>query len=262
MLIVPQLVQDKYWVLPNVEPLSEDDFGLRTRRHFLEDVVYELSERISEGTANNVQQAQGRRTTVTYNPIPAMNDIYSTLNCLDYLRASRIVNLEEQEQEHPHYPGLGAVNDFTDDLVAFAYDRQRDCDPVNKPYYLECLQGIANGRHSAELQEKCVIAISMGENTLSEIYNAYKFLAINPETKDGDEYIIGVYQSRIEAAPLQKEEARQSLFIIGQARKSERILSVANDKAMSVQEALDFLSVGHDTPSDSIEAVAITMVSS
>lgn len=260
--MVPQLGQDKYWVLPNIEPLSEDDFGLRTRRHFLQDVVYELIERISEGSANHVQQGQGKRATFTHNPIPAMNDIYSTLGCLDYLKASRMVNLEEQEREHPHYAGLGAVNDFTDDLVAFAYDRQRDCDPANRPYYLECLQGIANGRRSAELQEKSVIAISMGENTLTEIDNAYKFFAINPDTRDGDEYIIGVYQSRIEAASLQKEEARQCLLIIGQARNSERILSVANDKAMSVQEALDFLNVGHDTPSDSIEAVAITMVSS
>lgn len=260
--MVPQLGQDKYWVLPNVEPLSEDDLGLRTKRHFLEDVVYELSERISEVSTNHVQQTQGRRPAFTYNPIPAMNDIYSTLGCLDYLKASRlVVNLEVQEHEHPHYAGLGAVNDFTDDLVAFAYDRQRDCDPANRPYYLECLQGIANGRHSAELQEKSVIAISMGENTLTEIDNAYKFFDINPDTKEGDEYIIGVYQSRIEAAPLQKEEARQCLLIIGQSRKSERILSVANDKAMSVQEALDYLNVSQDTPSDSIEAVAITMVS-
>jgi ubiquitin carboxyl-terminal hydrolase 25 len=249
-------------VLPNVELLSEDEFGLRTKRHFLEDVIYELSERISEGSPNYVQQAQGRGLTFNHNPIPAMNDIYSTLGCSDYLKASRMVNLEEQEHEHPHYAGLGAVNDFTDDLVAFAYDRQRDCDPANRPYYLECLQGIANGRQSAELQEKSVIAISMGENTLTEIDNAYKFFAIHPDTQDGDDYIIGVYQSRIEAAPLQKEEARQCLVIIGQARKSKRILSVANDKAMSVQEALDYLNVGHDTPSDSIEAVAITMVSS
>ena len=234
---------------------------MRTRRHFIEDVVYELSERISEGSAKDAQKLPSK--SATYNPTPAMNDVYNTLGCLDYLKASRIVvNLEEQEHEHPHYAGLGAVNDFTDDLIMFAYDRQRECDSQNSPYYLECLQGIANGRKSVELQEKSVMAISMGEHTLTEIENAYKFFTIDPDTNAGDEHVIGVYQSRIEAAPRQKEEARECLLVIGQARQSKRILSVANDKAMSVQEALDYLNVGHDISSDSIEAVAVTMVSS
>jgi ubiquitin carboxyl-terminal hydrolase 25/28 len=173
-----------------------------------------------------------------------------------------IINLDEQEYEHPHYAGLGAVNDFADDLIAFAYDRQRDCDPQNSPYYLECLQGIATGRKSADLQEKSVLSISMGEHTLTEIDNAYKFFAIDPDINHGDDYIIGLYRSRIESAPRQKEEARECLLTIGQARQSSQIQAVANDKEMSFEEALEYLNVLQDTPSDSIEAVAITMVSS
>jgi ubiquitin carboxyl-terminal hydrolase 25/28 len=101
----------------------------------------------------------------------------------------------------------------------------------------------------------------MGEHTLSEIEDAYKFLTVDPNTDFGDEHIIGLYRSRIDAAPRQKEEARQCLLIIGQARQSEMILAVANDKAMSVDEALEYLSVTHDTPSDSIEAAAVVLVS-
>jgi ubiquitin carboxyl-terminal hydrolase 25 len=194
-----------------------------------------------------------------YNPLPAANDIYNTLGCLGYIKSSRTINLEEQH-EHPHYAGLGAVNDFSDALIAFAYERQRDTDPRNSPYYLECLQGIADGRESADLQEKSVIAISMGEHTLKDIDNAYKFFTISSDTVGGDDYIIGLYKSRIEAAPRQKDEARHCLLIIGQARQSETIQAIANNRAMSFEEALDYLNVSQDTPPDSIEAVAITMV--
>jgi len=196
-----------------------------------------------------------------YNPLPATNDIYNTLGCLGYIKGSRaIINLEEQVYEHPHYAGLGAVHDFSDALIAFAYDRQRECDPQNNPYYLECLQGIGQGRESEDLQAKSVMAISMGEHTLTDIENAYKFFAINPDTTGGDDYIIGVYKSRIDSAPRQKEEARQCLQIIGQERQSKTILALANDRAISFQEALEYLNVTEDTPPDSIEAVAVSMV--
>jgi ubiquitin carboxyl-terminal hydrolase 25 len=212
---------------------------------------------MTEGSPSEVAHLPAR---YVYNPLPANNDIYSTLGCLGYMRGSRTsINLEE-EHEHPHYAGLGAVNDFSDDLIAFSYERQRDSDPQNSPYYLECLKGIADGRDSVDLQEKSVMAISMGEHTLKDIENAYKFFAISSDTAGGDDHIIGLYKSRIEAAPRQKEEARQCLLIIGQARRSDTIQALANDRAMSFEEALDYLNVSLDTPPDSIEAVAIAMV--
>jgi ubiquitin carboxyl-terminal hydrolase 25/28 len=244
--------QDRFWVLPTVEPISQADIFQRTRGHFLSDVIYELAERLSEAKPNYSR----------VHNVLATHDLYSVLGCLDYLTASRsVVNLEEQEAEHPHYAALGAVNDFPDELIAFAYDRQSDCDFKNKPYYLEALQGIANGRHSVELQEKAVMAISMGENTLSEIEDAYKYFNIDPESASGEEHIIGNYQSRIESSPLQKEDAKQQLRIIGQSRGSERILSVANDDTMSVPEAFELLGVTQDIPSDSISAMAIAIAS-
>jgi ubiquitin carboxyl-terminal hydrolase 25/28 len=253
-----QETHDKFWILPTIDLPSEDTFAIRSKRQFIEDVVCELSERMTEGPPMEVAHLP---TRYVYNPLPATNDIYNTLGCLDYIKGSRtIINLEEQVHEHPHYAGLGAVNDFSDALIAFAYERQRDSDPQNSPYYLECLQGIGQGRGSVDLQEKSVMAISIGEHTLKDIENAYKFFTISPDTNSGDDHIIGLYKSRIEAAPRQKEEARQCLLIIGQARQSETIQAIANDRAMSFEEALDYLNVSQDTPPDSIEAVAITMV--
>jgi ubiquitin carboxyl-terminal hydrolase 25/28 len=245
-------------VLPSVNPSDPNEFATPGRRQFLEDVVFELSERIAGGPDKNSVVAPGR---YVYQPVPAAKDIEATLGCFGYTKVGSrtVINLEESE--HPHYAGLGALEDFADELIVFAYERQRECDSRNSPYYLECLQGIAAGRNSDELQEKSVIAVSMGEHTLSEIEDAYKFLTVDPNTDFGDEHIIGLYRSRIDAAPRQKEEARQCLLIIGQARQSEMILAVANDKAMSVDEALEYLSVTHDTPSDSIEAAAVVLVS-
>ena len=51
-----------------------------------------------------------------------------------------------------YYAGLGAVGNFHDSLIQFAYERQVSCDPGNSSYYLECLDGIAEGRKSEDLK--------------------------------------------------------------------------------------------------------------
>jgi ubiquitin carboxyl-terminal hydrolase 25/28 len=108
---------------------------------------------------------------------------------------------------------------------------------------------------------KVAMAASEGEVGLQEIEKAYKYLALDPDTREGDDYIIGVFNSRIEAAPLQKDEARDCLRVIAKARASAKIEAVANDRAMTFEEALSFLNVTEDTHSDSIEAAAVAMVS-
>jgi ubiquitin carboxyl-terminal hydrolase 25/28 len=246
-------------VLPTV-PLEEpDEFATHGRREFLEDVVFELSGRITEMTTLNTPAPA---LTYVYYPVPALKDLEVTLGCYNYPRSGSRTVINLDEDEHPHYEGLGALHDFSDELIVFAYERQRESDPSNRPYYLECLQGISKGRNSEELQEKSVMAVSMGEHTMSDIEDAYKFFAIDPNIDFGDEHIIGLYKSRIDAAPRQKEEARQFLLTIGQARNSERIQEVANDRDMSVDEALEYLNVAQDTPPDSIEAAAVAIVSS
>jgi ubiquitin carboxyl-terminal hydrolase 25/28 len=194
-----------------------------------------------------------------YNPEPALKDIERSFGCLDYPKRSRTVDLSSEE--HPHYASLGAVDQFTDELLSWAYDRQCECDPANKPYYLDCLADIAKGRQSSDLETKVVMATSAGQHGLKEIEDAYRFFALDPATVEGDDYIIGVYATRVEAAPRQKDEARQCLRVIASARNSEKIEAVANDQTMSFEEALEFLNVTQDTPSDSIEAAAIALVS-
>jgi ubiquitin carboxyl-terminal hydrolase 25/28 len=62
------------------------------------------------------------------------------------------------------YASLGALGDFSDRLIAFSYERQAVCDPVEGPYYFDCLQELATGRGSDMLITKSATLAS--ENVL------------------------------------------------------------------------------------------------
>jgi ubiquitin carboxyl-terminal hydrolase 25/28 len=225
-------------------------------KDFINDVLVEIDVLISNRPP---EEQWSKKVNVLHLPLAALKDIERSLGYYDYPKRSRTVDLSKPE--HPYYASLGAVDDFTDDFLMWAYERQCESDPPNRPYYLDCLRGLAGGRKSSELEMKVAMAASEGELGLQEIENAYRFFALDPSTREGDEYIIGVYNSRIESAPRQKDEARHSLHVIAKARNSQKIEAVANDRAMSFDEALSFLNVTEDTQSDSIEAAAVAMVS-
>jgi ubiquitin carboxyl-terminal hydrolase 25/28 len=226
----------------------------RSNENFYDDVSAELEVLIFERL-----QQEGRHVKLNAQivPVSALKDIERSLGCFDYLKR-RTVDLTGEE--HPYYASLGAMETFTDEFLLWAYGRQRRCDPINKPYYLDCLQDLAKGRKSSDLETKVVEAKSLGELGFNEIKDAYQFLALDPNIMEGDDYIIGVYKSRIESAPRQKDEARQCLKIIGEARHSDKIKAMANDVSMSYEDALSYLTVNADTDSDFIAAVAATFV--
>lgn len=200
---------------------------------------------------------EGPRATVHH--MPALKDIERSLGCFDYPTRNRTVDLSRDE--HPCYISLGAVDNFTDKLIEWSYDRQCECDPANKPYYLDCLADLANGRQSADLQMRVVMATSAGELGQKTIEDSYRYFNLDPDSVENDDHIMGLYKSRIESAPRQKDEARECLSNIAKHRQSEKIDALANDRTMSFEEALEFLSVSSDTASDSIEAAAVALVS-
>jgi ubiquitin carboxyl-terminal hydrolase 25 len=199
---------------------------------------------------------EGPRVMVLH--LPALKDIERSLGCFDYPKRNRMVDLSIDE--HPCYISLGAVDNFTDKYIEWAYDRQCECDPSNKPYYLDCLADLATGRSSADLHTRVVMATSAGELGQKIIEDSYRYFNLDPDSVEGDEHIMGLYKSRIESAPRQKEEARECLLNIAKHRNSEKIEALANDKTMSFEEALEFLNVSADTASDSIEASAVALV--
>ncbi|KUJ10644.1 ubiquitin C-terminal hydrolase-like protein [Mollisia scopiformis] len=236
-----------FWQLPTITD---------SNRHFLEDVVIEL-DMILQGRPQSEKQASNITRYQAIQPLPALKDIERSLGYYDYPKRSRTVDLSAEE--HPHYQSLGAVDCFTDTFLEWAYDRQRQCDPFNKPYYLDCLTDIAKGRDSSDLQMRVVMAESANEYGLKTIESSYKFFGLDADTREGDDHIMGLYKSRIESAPRQKDEARQCLLVIAKHRDSEKIEALANDRTMSFEEALDFLNVNKETASDSIEAAAVAV---
>ena len=115
-------------------------------------------------------------------------------------------------------------------MIGFAYDRQIDCDPKNTPYYLECLQGIAEGRKSEDLQTKSAVEASTGKISLQDIRDAYKSFGLEYRSEHlDDEHIIGTFQARVADAPKQEPELRRALRIIGQNRLSRKIQQVASN---------------------------------
>lgn len=80
------------------------------------------------------------------------------------------------EDDDLPYAALGCLQDFADDLVSFAFDRQTVCDRQHAPYYLDCLATIANDRDSDSLQIRVAEMKSQGAYGRSEISQAYRYV--------------------------------------------------------------------------------------
>lgn len=191
-----------YWHLPSVRADHADQVK------FLQDVTYELLQKVSDRSKveDNVD------VRFQYAPSSALKSIERCLGCWDYPRKSRTSS--PGVLDHPHYLSLGACGDFTDEYILYAYVKQTRCDEPNKPYYLDCLAGIAIGRNTEFLQMELAKEVSAGELRLSAIHEAFKFFAIDPYTTEGDDHIIGLFRSRIDSAPRQKDEARYVFSLI------------------------------------------------
>ena len=171
------------------------------------------------------------------------------------------------------YAGLGAVEDFHDELLTFAYEQQIENDEFNTPYYLECLQGIAEGRNSEHLQFKVAIEATSDKISRRDVRSAYKELGLDVKEAHEDDTIIGIFNSRTTDAPKQEPEMRRALKIIGQARSSERIQIVASqgmpkgsegpfyiltDSVKAVtnyEQALSFLGANYDTADEFVPSM-------
>lgn len=223
----------------------------------MDDVLVELQLFISRSL--ELESKNNPRTRLINRPVSAFKDIFRSLGFNDYPTKSRHVDLSIEP--HPHYASLGALDNFTDSLLIWAYDRQCECDPRNKPYYLDCIASIASGRESSDLQTRVVMATSAGEYGLKEIEEAYEYFTLNAHSITTDDHIIGLYKSRIESSPRQKDEARKCLLKIAWERDSHNIEAVANDKTMSHYEALEYLQLTEDIASDMVIAIAEATVS-
>jgi ubiquitin carboxyl-terminal hydrolase 25/28 len=152
-----------------------------------------------------------------------------------------------------YYAGLGAVGDFSDALLLFAFSCQNRVDEANSPYYFECLQAIAIGRNSEVLDLQVQILASQGYTNRQEVARAYQYIGMDPDRADvvTDENIIGQFRSRISnIGPADAEESRNALRVIAFARKSDKIRQEAANAIENYEQALAWLDLDDHSPDE------------
>ena len=134
------------------------------------------------------------------------------------------------------------MRDFSDELIAFAYDRQSACDPENGPYYFDCLSDLAIGRESEVLNLKASTLSSQGVVGRKAIDSAYRYLGFNTHDTFSDQTIIDRYQSRlVDTGPSGQAELRDKLKTLATARQSSVLADAANDTINTYPQALLWL---------------------
>jgi ubiquitin carboxyl-terminal hydrolase 25/28 len=158
-----------------------------------------------------------------------------------------------------YFASLGALSDFADSLVDFAYERQTQCDILNEPYYYECIQAIAKQRGSDELQLKTIMLESKGLVSRRALSEAYKYFDL-PADGGGadDERIYNIFQAQhADLGAEQQERARIMLDRIGRRRNSKLLINAASQIIETAQEAYAWLGSGLGPETDDSFVVTI-----
>ncbi|KAJ4990772.1 ubiquitin carboxyl-terminal hydrolase [Stagonosporopsis vannaccii] len=239
------------WHLPKLD--QQQDPLRASLRTMIQDARYELNTMILAVPEN---ERQSVRHQPMY-PVPSQGDIEMILACHDYDKVAGRTR-STTEEDHPYFASLGAVGDFVDSLISFAYRRQSEVDKDNAPYYLECFQEIAMGRNSDTLQYEVAVLASQDTPSRRDLETAYRSLGLEPAHGStlSDRFIIDQARSRLpDISPPQREEIRRHLRIIGNARKSEEIKREANESIDTYDEALSWLELDHSQPDDFVRTM-------
>jgi ubiquitin carboxyl-terminal hydrolase 25/28 len=244
------------WYLPR--PEEANDVFESSLRSLIVDTRYELNTII-------VSIPESERVNARHKamyPAPSRQHIEKALACQDYDRAKGRMETRSanHEEDHPYYASLGAIGDFSDPLILFAFARQTAVDVENRSYYYECLQDLAVGRKSEELEMQVAMLGSQGFTSRREVDAAYRYFGIDPihAIHINDDHIVGTFKSRLsDMSPSMAEETRRQLRIIGDSRDSATIRAEAADALETYPQALSWLDLTHDQADDFV----VTMVS-
>ncbi|KAH0273371.1 cysteine proteinase, partial [Aureobasidium melanogenum] len=236
------------WQLPSPKPVDDPD----PLRPMLERLTVELLYLNDEYCASHALPNPSRPSYQD-----SKVDFARTLSAQNYDKVSGR-NLDSTEEDHPCYASLGALGDFSDRLIAFSYERQAACDPIEGPYYFDCLQDLATGRNSEILITKSVKLASQNVLSRKDIIQAYKTLGINPDFQENvdDQEIIGLYKSRwSDSSTAGQSDLKIALKTVGQARNSRYILDTAADTVETYEQALAWLGADASQADDTIVAL-------
>jgi len=240
------------WYLPRLEEPASTGSTLRSD---IEDARYELNTII-------LGIPQSERENCRHQPFdsaPSRPLLEKALGCADYAKVKgRETRNTNHEEDHPYYASLGAVGDFDDALILFAFSRQSALDIENKSYYFECLQDLAAGRKSEELGVQVAMLASQGLTTKREAERAYQYFGIDPSHAGiiSDDHIIGSFRSRLsDISLIQAEEAKKQLRVLGDVRDSDKIRAEASGSIETYEQAMAWFELDHDTADDFVQTM-------
>ncbi|KAH7378780.1 hypothetical protein BKA66DRAFT_442804 [Pyrenochaeta sp. MPI-SDFR-AT-0127] len=242
------------WYLP--KPDEPKDPLESTLRNVIEDTRYELNTIILSFSES---ERSGCRHQPLY-PTPSRGDIERMLACNDYSKVKGRVETRStnHEEDHPYYASLGAIGDFSDELILFAYSRQAEVDVANHPYYFECLQDLANGRNSEMLGMQVGILASQGFTSRRDLETAYQYFGIDPAHANviSDDHIIGTFKARLaDISPSLADETRKQLRVLGDARNSDKIRAEAAEAIETEEQALSWLDLDNSASDDFVQTM-------
>lgn len=159
-----------------------------------------------------------------------------------------------------YFYSLGALPEFSDELVAYAYDRQVICDIAKHHYYFECLQCITESRGTEQLQMKVATLESQNIVSRRDVRAAYRAFNITPAASQdtSDSRIIELFQAQqADLGAVAQEQARGHLYKLGVARNSNLLINASRQSVDTYEDALSWLGNGvtKDTPDEGILAV-------
>ncbi|RMD42628.1 hypothetical protein DV735_g2468, partial [Chaetothyriales sp. CBS 134920] len=189
-------------------------------------------------------------------PEPALPQIERVLGCADYdkLPASRSRPVDPSTRP-PEFQGLGVPEAASDSLVQRFYHTQRIADAANGPLYLSFLKKIGIQRNSELLQTETGLEASRGHYDAETVNTAYNYFGLGQD--DGsvdDDYIIGIFSSRLEDSASHEQQMRHYLSVIGHHRGSAKLCQFADGSVNTYERALDYLGADAKVSDEGIQA--------
>ncbi|KAF1987602.1 cysteine proteinase, partial [Aulographum hederae CBS 113979] len=226
------------WTIPE---LALTEASTPDNRSYVEEFFIELQILLSKyplATTGNLRHFR-------FNPVLAFPFFERCLAAQNYDKLPLTRRSEASKTEIPEYAVLGALGNFSDSLIIFAYDRQAQCDPMRTSYYFDALSAIANSRTSEDLNMKVALLQSEGHVSQKDLQNAYRDLGAEPVYSD--DHILGIFKSMYsDVSPSRQAELRQSLSIIAQSRRSTSLQSAAAQAVETVEQAYEYLGASHE----------------
>ncbi|KAF8449694.1 hypothetical protein BGX38DRAFT_1187333 [Terfezia claveryi] len=180
-----------------------------------------------------------RESGISYAPSCADKELQRLLACEKYDTTYQGRSSAPHEFM-PRYANLGAIGDFSDDLLIWCFKRQIAVDKQNAPYYLECLMDFATGRKSEALEMTVATYRSEGYFSTSDVRDAYKALNLDPDKEYEPDVIIGNFRAHVSDAPRSEAQMRQAVLMIGTSMNSPAIVLAASKGPMNVNQAYEY----------------------